>query len=220
MNSGIGFGVPDFGTPERNRFMEQLMRGVEDWLRLPYSDADDKVLTYDSSKAFRLKWSTPAAGGGGSGTHVGGVYRGGTPQATGTGSDPIQWNSAHIAIDPAYISHSTSTNNHQFTVVQAGVYRFAGQVLANMEFSQWLNYRLDFVVNGVPVFETKQSGYTNGAANDAAAFVYDYHLDVDDVVEIWFTLGVVSWIFDDTSTVPLANIGEAIKTWCNIIYYG
>jgi hypothetical protein len=61
VNSGTIFGRPDFGNPEANAFMDQILRGLEDWLLLDYASTDGHVLTYDSTVARRVKWG-PAGG--------------------------------------------------------------------------------------------------------------------------------------------------------------
>lgn len=65
MNRDIPFGRPDFGSQERNDYIDALYRGVQDWLQLPFGSLATQFLQYDPTSSRRLKWSVPAGGGGG-----------------------------------------------------------------------------------------------------------------------------------------------------------
>lgn len=65
MNRDIPFGRPDFGSQERNDYVDALYKGVQDWLQLPFGSLATQFLQYDPTSSRRIKWSVPAGGGGG-----------------------------------------------------------------------------------------------------------------------------------------------------------
>jgi hypothetical protein len=63
VNRDIPFGMPDFGSQERNDFVKALYLGVQDWLQLPFPTTATQVLTADVSSSRRCKWAEGGGGG-------------------------------------------------------------------------------------------------------------------------------------------------------------
>lgn len=64
MNRDIPFGVPDFGSPERNDYIRAIYQGVQDWLQLPFPTSNGQVLTSNMATSRRCEWGAGGGGGG------------------------------------------------------------------------------------------------------------------------------------------------------------
>lgn len=164
----------------------------------------------------------------GAGVCVGGLFRDTIQQAiatvdggTGHYTTLAGWNAAHIPVKSDYVTHSIVTNNDKITIVTPGIYNFSGQLLASMDFSAWNNLRIEFLVDGVPIFEVKQGGYTTTMATDSVALNFTYDLDAGQYVQIKVWCPIVGqYIYSKADVVPASMIGSGIKTWLNIAYLG